>query len=63
MGPTSWGFLGFRRFTTSGTTNFDVEFNQLANRPAADVLPVRSVGDLMVRFEQDGNDSFNLTTA
>ena len=30
----TWAYLGFRRLTTSGTTNFDVEFNQLENSDA-----------------------------
>ena len=58
-----WGYVGFRRFTTSGTTNFDVEFNKLPNSAAKAFLPIRSVGDVMVRFEQDGNSAFKLTLA
>ena len=58
-----WGYVGFRRYTTSGTTNFDVEFNKLPNAAATTYLPVRSVGDVMVRFEQDGNSAFELTAA
>ena len=34
-----WGFVGFRRSTTSGTTNFDVEFNKLPNAAGSDVRP------------------------
>lgn len=58
-----WGYVGFRRYTTTGTTNFDVEFNKLPNATATTYLPVRSVGDVMVRFEQDGNNAFELTAA
>ena len=58
-----WGYVGFRRFTTSGTTNFDVEFNKLANSASSTFIPIRSVGDVMVRFEQDGNSAFALTAA
>ena len=47
---------------------FLVEFNQKANLPAQpgdSVLfrPDRTVNDLLLRFEQDGNDSFELTAA
>ncbi len=58
-----WGFIGFRRFTTSGVTNFDVEFNKQTNLGGSTFEPVRSVGDVMVRFEQDGNKGFKLTQA
>ncbi|GAB3017027.1 hypothetical protein GCM10011376_02980 [Nocardioides flavus (ex Wang et al. 2016)] len=58
-----WGFIGFRRYTTSGVTNFDVEFNRQENAGGSTYLPVRSVGDVMVRFEQDGNKGFKLTNA
>jgi hypothetical protein len=58
-----WGYLGFRRYTTSGVTNFDVEFNKLPNAAANTYMPIRSVGDVMVRFEQDGNKAFMLTNA
>lgn len=58
-----WGFVGFRRYTTSGVTNFDVEFNRLTNEAGSGFEPVRSVGDVMVRFEQDGNKGFKLTNA
>ena len=58
-----WGYVGFRRFTTSGTTNFDVEFNKLSNSSSSSFIPIRSVGDVMVRFEQDGNSAFALTAA
>ena len=57
-----WGFIGFRRFTTSGVTNFDIEFNQLENSGGS-YAPKRSVRDVMVRFEQDGNNAFELTHA
>ncbi|WP_439937471.1 prealbumin-like fold domain-containing protein [Nocardia sp. N13] len=56
-----WGFIGFRRLTTSGVTNFDIEFNQLEN--SSSYAPDRSVRDVMVRFEQDGNSAFQLTSA
>ena len=57
VGGDIWGFVGFRRFTTSGTTNFDVEFNKLANAAGQRLgaVPLRSA-TCMVRFEQDGND-------
>lgn len=58
-----WGFIGFRRFTTSGVTNFDVEFNRQENAGGSTFEPLRSVGDVMVRFEQDGNKGFKLTNA
>jgi hypothetical protein len=58
-----WGFIGFRRFSTSGVTNFDVEFNRQENAGGSSYLPLRSVGDVMVRFEQDGNKGFKLTNA
>lgn len=58
-----WGFIGFRRYTTSGVTNFDVEFNRQENTGGSAYLPLRSVGDVMVRFEQDGNKGFKLTNA
>ena len=57
-----WGFIGFRRLTTSGVTNFDIEFNRLENAGNT-YAPDRSVGDVMVRFEQDGNNAFALTHA
>lgn len=63
VGDDVYAYIGFRRFTTSGTTNFDVELNQLANSTVDTYVPTRSVGDLMVRFEQDGNSSFSLTNA
>ncbi len=63
MAGDIWGFVGFRRSTTSGTTNFDVEFNKLPNASGATYVPVRSVGDVMVRFEQDGSAAFTLTQA
>ncbi|WP_439937470.1 SpaA isopeptide-forming pilin-related protein [Nocardia sp. N13] len=58
-----WGYVGFTRYTTSGTTNFDVEFNRLPNSATNTFAPVRSVGDVLVRFEQDGNSTFKLTSA
>ena len=58
-----WGFIGFRRYATSGVTNFDVEFNRQQNAGGSTYLPLRSVGDVMVRFEQDGNKGFKLTNA
>jgi hypothetical protein len=63
VGDQIWGYVGFRRYTTSGTTNFDVEFNRLPNSAAKTYQPIRSVGDVMVRFEQDGNSSFRLSAA
>lgn len=58
-----WGFIGFRRHTTTGVTNFDVELNKQANIGGSTFEPTRSVGDVMVRFEQDGNKGFRLTSA
>ncbi|WP_165820969.1 prealbumin-like fold domain-containing protein [Nocardioides gansuensis] len=58
-----WGFFGFRRLTTTGVTNYDVEFNQEDNTSANPARPTRTAGDLMVRFEQNGSDAFTLTKA
>ncbi len=67
-GSESWGFLGFRRIKESGTMSFLVEFNQKPNLPAqpgdsVQFRPNRTLNDLLLRFEQDGNDSFDLTAA
>jgi hypothetical protein len=67
-GSDSWAFLGFRRIAESGTMTFMVEFNQRANLPkqtgdSAQFRPNRSVNDLLLRFEQDGNGNFALTHA
>lgn len=56
-------YFGFRRLTTTGVTNYDVEFNQALNSSANPARPTRTVGDVMVRFEQDGNNAFVLTEA
>ena len=58
-----YSFFGFRRLTTTGVTNYDVEFNQATNSSVNPARPTRTPGDLMVRFEQDGNDAFTLTQA
>ena len=60
VGDDVWGFVGVRRLTTTGVTNFDVEFNAKPNAGTT-YRPTRSVGDVMVRFEQNGNDTFTLT--
>ena len=67
-GSSSWAFLGFRRIAQSGTMTFMAELNQKANLPkeAGDSVqfrPDRSVNDLLLRFEQDGNGNFALTAA
>ncbi|HEY1178188.1 MAG TPA: prealbumin-like fold domain-containing protein, partial [Phytomonospora sp.] len=67
-GSSTWAFLGFRRIAQSGTMTFMAEFNQKANLPkeAGDSVqfrPDRSVNDLLLRFEQDGNGNFALTHA
>ena len=56
-------YFGFRRLTTTGVTNYDVEFNQALNSSDNPARPTRTVGDVMVRFEQDGNNAFVLTEA
>jgi hypothetical protein len=56
-------YFGFRRLTTTGVTNYDVEFNQALNSSDNPARPTRTVGDVMVRFEQDGNNAFILTEA
>lgn len=56
-------FFGFRRFTTTGVTNYDVEFNQAANYDVAVPRPTRTPGDLLLRFEQNGNDPLALEEA
>ncbi|MCD6641042.1 MAG: prealbumin-like fold domain-containing protein [Nocardioides sp.] len=56
----TWAFLGFTRVANNGTMTFMVEFNQQVN---TGVRPVRTAGDLLLRFEQDGNGDFTLTTA
>ena len=68
QGSQSWAFLGFRRIAESGTMTFMVEFNQKANLPketgdTVQFRPDRSVNDLLLRFEQDGNGVFSLTAA
>ena len=60
VGDDVWGFVGVRRLTTTGVTNFDVEFNAKPNAGTT-YRPTRSVGDVTVRFEQDGNDTIDLT--
>jgi large repetitive protein len=55
-----WGFVGVRRLTTTGVTNFDVEFNAKPN-VGSTFAPTRTPGDVMVRFEQDGNNTFELS--
>ena len=67
-GAESWAFMGFQRTKETGTMTFMVEFNQKANsapQPGDSVRfrPNRTVNDLLLRFEQDGNDSFELTAA
>jgi hypothetical protein len=67
-GTESWGLLGFRRIAQSGTMTFMVEFNQKANLPqqaddSVQFRPDRTVNDLLLRFEQDGNGNFALTHA
>ncbi|WP_378545191.1 prealbumin-like fold domain-containing protein [Nocardioides sp. GCM10028917] len=67
-GSSTWAFLGFRRVAQSGTMTFMAELNQKANLPkeAGDSVlfrPDRSVNDLLLRFEQDGNGNFALTAA
>ena len=67
-GAQTWGFLGFQRIKETGTMTFMVEFNQKANLPkqtddSVQFRPDRTVNDLLLRFEQDGNDSFELTAA
>lgn len=63
IGTQVYGYFGFRRLATSGTTNYDVEFNQAENTSANPARPLRTPDDLMVRFEQDGNSTFKLTFA
>lgn len=63
IGTSVYGYFGFRRLTRTGTTNYDVEFNQAENISANPARPTRTVDDLMVRFEQDGNSAFTLTFA
>ena len=60
VGDDVWGFVGVRRLATTGVTNFDVEFNAKPNAGTT-YRPTRSVGDVTVRFEQDGNNTFDLT--
>lgn len=57
------GYFGFRRVAKHGTVNYDVEFNQAPNYSSDPARPTRTPGDLMVRFEQDGNKGFKFTLA
>lgn len=57
------GYFGFRRVKDEGTVNYDVEFNQQPNYSNDPARPTRTPGDLMVRFEQEGNGDFELTLA
>jgi hypothetical protein len=59
-GDSTWAFLAFKRVANPGTMTFMVEFNQTTNTGPR---PIRTAGDLLLRFEQDGNGNFSLTTA
>ena len=58
-------YFGFRRIQDQGTVNYDVELNQEPNYSNDPARPTRTPGDLLVRFEQNGNNPlpFQLTLA
>lgn len=55
-----WTYFAVRRDSTTGTTAFSFEFNQLANSPAGGPNPRRSPGDLLLTVQQSGNNSFTV---
>ncbi len=59
-GGDVWSFFGFVRDANTGTTLYDVEYNQLANTSANPPRPHRSPGDLMVQLTQNGNSDFSV---
>src|SRR5262249_30082892 len=63
VGGQNFVYLGWDRWTTSGTTNFDFEFNQHPTVfPSGDFksVPVtvnRAVGDFVITFDFQGGDT------
>lgn len=55
-----WAYFGFRRATTTGTTNYDIEYNQAGNLSGSPARPDRTAGDLLIRVSQQGSDEFGL---
>jgi LPXTG-motif cell wall-anchored protein len=58
-----WSYFAFNRPVSKGDTAYDVEFNQLGteeNNAGNIDVPKRKVGDLLLQFDQDGNNLIRL---
>lgn len=60
VGGVLWVFFGFERATTSGTSNYVIEYNRLANWSNDPAQPRRSPGDLRLRVTQGGSGTFSV---
>ncbi|HEX6249226.1 MAG TPA: prealbumin-like fold domain-containing protein [Nocardioidaceae bacterium] len=58
IGGDTYSYFGFTRNDTTGTTAYDVEYNQLPNLSASPPRPNRTPGDLLVQIAQQGSTGF-----